>query len=118
VPSLLFSCAVLLSIGFSAGLSAPRTVPAAANPAVTAATVALFATRFTLDDVIDARCPALRPDLALLLADLPARFDDDFPRVRFPNVFSTFFRLVPARLTALFTALLLLPVFFASYRTS
>src|SRR5690349_17828355 len=97
---------------FSARLSSPRTVSAAANPAATTAPVAaFFATRFTLDGVIDAPPCALRPDLL-------ARLGDGFALVRLPNVFSTFLRLVPARLTALFTAPLLLPVFLVSYRTS
>ena len=104
-------CSLSCSVLFSARLSSPRTVPAAAKPAATAATVAaFFATRFSLDAVIGAPRFAARPDLDFLLADFPPP-DDDFARVRPPNVFSTFFRLVPARLTALFTAPLLLPLF-------
>jgi len=80
-------------------------VPAAANPAATTAAVAtFFATRFTLDGVLD-----------------PPRFFElghDFDLLVPPSALSTFLRLTPKRFTARLTVPLLFPVFFASYRTS
>jgi len=78
-----WSVSLLLSLVlFSARLSSPRTVPAVANPA--AATVAtFFATRFTLQGVLD-----------------PPRFFEpgrDFDLLIPPSALLTFLRLTPTR---------------------
>jgi hypothetical protein len=59
------SCSVLPSLGFfPLGVSSPRTVPVAANPAATTAAFAAFwATRLTFDRATD---DFILPDFALV----------------------------------------------------